>query len=342
MKKLIIICILFVNIFVLIFLKGDIKYIDNMQTQIEILNENEIRMYNKGSYKLSEVAAIDAFPEIEEITYKNFSNYRFFTIENKNLSVDASGLIVDSNNQFQKELTYLSGTNLKESDEVVISQVLADVLIDEGYVDDYQSLIGKKISDDLEIVGIYENINLASYPDIFSYMEYDPNSKEPAEQITNIYISNSFLTFNNELPDSSMYTIDDYNREVQYEYNRKGQYDVVVDNYNDSDETNDDVFPTVNYEESVANGAEGLIDPNSKEYGDSFNQFVTIYTKDKSNNEQVVTTLQKMFPNAVIITKDTKYSEIIDAQNKWTVLLIIVGILEAFIFIPMIRNERSK
>lgn len=339
MQKKIIFSFIVLNVFVLTIIGIRLSYSNQINEQLQSLNDNQIRMYNPRGFTTTEMDAVSKLDNISDAVFDDRNIFPRYHLEANNFTLSIGGISVEENNQYQKELEYIAGSYLTDPYQVVITQSVADELINIRKLDSYDSLINTDLVDGLEIVGIYkDNSSVYKYLNFKDY-EFDADTQSYITNPQETY-ENSFYIFNRGEEYDKDELIQRYNVEVMWDYQSSGDYNTVVDNMNDSDNTNDEGETTVNYEESVANGAKGLIDPNTDAYGDKFNQFAFIETNQDSK-EQVVSKLQEMFPEAAVQTNQTTYSQLTNSMSNWLKLIIGIIILEIAVFVPMLRNSKK-
>lgn len=297
-----------------------------------ILNSNQVRVYNPPGFKLDEMENVKKMDGVEKATFTNreiFPSYYMY-IDSGLKSLSIMGIMIESDNKYQQELDYLAGSYLTDKNQVIIDKSLADELITGGFASSYENLIGEYIGDKQEIVGVYPNS--ISY-DLDTGYNWDStkivNGKYVAEKSMNF--ENSFMTFNTGEMYYKDQQISQYNDElVFFEYENSNKVVYKEDGYD----------YVVDYDKSVANGLEGLVDPDSDEYGDTFNQYLTINVD--GDLEQVVSNLKSTFPRAAVVTASTKVSEINNNRSEQiNVVLMAVG-LELIILVPVCYYGRRR
>lgn len=338
MKRIVIFSIVLVNVLVLIIASVSIKYQVNINSSLSRLNDNQIRVYNPSGFKQSEMEQAHQVEGIEDIYFDNRNLFPTFLIEEGNTKFDARGISIEEDNLYQQNLNYIAGGKLTDEYQVIIAKSLADKLVALRGLNDYQSLIGTEFVKGLTIVGVY--------PDTKDFNEREETLQYRVDKDTIVPIKsssfiNSFMLFNRGAELDSTTAINHYNLMIQSSYEDNDQYGIVVNNYTDQDPSNDDATLTVNYEESMENGAEGLIDPKSEEYGQTFNQYAFINT-DEADRDNVVEQLYSMYPDAIILTSDTKYSDIKNTELFYIIFILIAVTLEALILIPIIKNGKQR
>lgn len=296
------------------------------------LNSNQVRVYNPPGFKLDEMENVKKMDGVEKATFINreiFPSY-YMSIDSGLKSLSIMGITIESDNKYQQELDYLAGSYLTDKNQVIIDKSLADELITGGFASSYENLIGEYIGDNQEIVGVYPN---SIFYDLDNGYNWDStkivNDKYVAEQSLNF--ENSFMTFNTGEMYNKDQQISQYNDELVY-FEEENSNKVVYkdDGYN----------YVVDYDKSVANGMEGLVDPDSDEYGDTFNQYLTINVDGE--REQVVSNLKSLFPRAAVVTASTKVSEINNNRSEQiNVVLMAVG-LELIILVPVCYYGRRR
>lgn len=338
MRKIVIFSIVLINILVLTIASVSIKYQANINSSLSRLNDNQIRVYNPGGFKQSEMDQTSEIEGIEDVYFDNRNLFPTFIIEEGYTKFDARGISIEEDNVYQQNLNYIAGDELTDEYQVIITQSLADHLIALRGLVDYQSLIGTEFVKGLTIVGVYPD------SDDFYMSEGDLSYQVDGNTIVSNKVNhyfNSFMLFNDGAELDFTKAINQYNLKVQSNYEDNNKYEIVVNNYTDQDPSNDDDTLTVNYEESIENGAEGLIDPESDEYGQTFNQYAFINTEE-TNRDIVVEQLYNMYPDAVIQTNDTKYSDIKNTGLFYVTFILIAVILEALILVPIIKNGKQR
>lgn len=338
MKRIVIFSIVLVNVLVLIIASVSIKYQVNINSSLSRLNDNQIRVYNPSGFKQSEMEQAHQVEGIEDIYFDNRNLFPTFLIEEGNTKFDARGISIEEDNLYQQNLNYIAGGKLTDEYQVIIAKSLADKLVALRGLNDYQSLIGTEFVKGLTIVGVY--------PDTKDFNEREETLQYRVDKDTIVPIKsssfiNSFMLFNRGAELDSTTAINHYNLMIQSSYEDNDQYGIVVNNYTDQDPSNDDATLTVNYEESMENGAEGLIDPKSEEYGQTFNQYAFINT-DEADRDNVVEQLYSMYPDAIILTSDTKYSDIKNTELFYIIFILIAVTLESLILIPIIKNGKQR
>lgn len=342
MKKKIILSLVIVNLLVAVTAFVGIRYSYYISGQTNFLNDNQIRMYNSKGFTLEQMSALEQMNGVDKAIFDNRNIKPSFTLESENGVISISGDSIEEDNQAQKDLDFIAGTYLTDIYQVIITQTLADVLIEQGLASDYQDLIGKDMVKGLEIVGVYPDNKISN----FRYINYHvlPPTEGETEYVESgdKEIDHGFMMFNRGKEYESELLIRDYNNNLAYNYEQKN-YDKNINSpyvftYNDSDPANDDGPTMVNYEESVANGAEGLIDPETKAYGDEFNQYGFITTS--GDRDSLVAEISDFYPDAAIVTSDTKLNDIQGKTFAWIKFITFAIILEMFIFIPMIKNSK--
>lgn len=351
MQKKVIISIIAVNVFIALMAFMLIDYSNRIESQFGMLNDNQIRMYNKGGFTTDEMEAVKLLDGVKAVTFNNRNIFPTYSISDSNGSLlNVSGITLEENNRYQKNLDYLAGSYLTDLYQVVITQSLADRLIANGIADDYEQLIGKEMVKGLKIVGVVADLPITETRVVDQYYTYEQGSSEAIDSY-NIELYNSFLLFNAGREYDQTTELNKYNLDIYYDYQGKNraESEKIVDNYNDSDPSNDgdSYSPIVNYEESVANGATSLIDPNSTAYGKTFNQFASIDTS--GDRDQVATELSSIFPDAQIVTSDTTHKDISDqligdltnTTITWIKFVIIAVGLELLILVPTLKNGKK-
>lgn len=340
MQKKIILSLITINLFVLAMAYVIVNYSSEVTSQFSTLNQNQIRIYNPRGFTIEEMEAVKLLDNVTDVTFDNRNIFPHYILDFDNgSSLEISGISIEEDNQYQKSVDYLAGSYLTSKYQVIITQSLADVLIETGLADDYQHLIGMDMVNGLEIVGVY--------PDMPSTKERSYNRiYEQTDDITgfikrqDVSITNGFMLFNRGAENNKAAQIIDYNLNVAYKYEAQNKdWDRYIYNYNDTDESNDEAEYQINYEESVANGAEGLIDPATTAYGKVFNDYAFINTDD--NRDGVVEQLGQIFPEAAIVTSDTTFSSIQNPAYEWIKFGLVVIVLELFIFVPMFKNSKK-
>lgn len=335
MQKKVLISLIIVNLFVLALVVMVVNYQQAINSQFDILNDNQIRIYNRDGFTTAEMKELEQSAGVDEVVFDNRNIFPQYSIDfpnNNYLSV--TGTSLEEDNQYQQQLDYLAGTYLTDVYQTIISQSLADYLIANTSATDYQQLIGSELVNGLEIVGVYPDLQTTEV--LTSEQTWAPNQDGTGfSQQGKTWIENGFMLFNRGQAPEFDQAIASYNMQVANEYDIDGRY---VYNYNDSDKTNDNDSPYVNYEQSVANGAEHLIDPETKAYGPKFNNFGFINASDR---DQVVATLSAEFPEAAIVTNDTKITDFQSQSTSIIIFLSVVLIFELFIFVPIFKYSKK-
>ncbi len=337
MQKKIILSLIAVNLYVLVFAGLRIDYGQQVTANVSRLDDNQIRMYNKLGFTLEQMEQLEKVDGIDQIVFDNRNIFPRFEIEFDTALVSARGISIEEDNKAIRDLDYVAGTFPTEEYQVIVAQSLADILLEGFELDDIDKLIGHEFVKGLTIVGVYKDTKDTSIEefDTSFIQEEDKSFKE----VKNYNLQNSFMFFNRGTEISKDEIIRSINTDVMWDYESNGQYDIIVDTLNDNDPNNDQEPFSVNYEESVANGAKGLIDPETKVYGDTINQYAFINTSN--DRDKVVTSLQKQFPDAAIITSDTKYNDIINTIPNWFKFILAAIVLELLIFVPAIRKGKN-
>lgn len=339
MQKKIILSLITINLFVLAMAYVVVNYSSEVTSQFSTLNENQIRIYNPRGFTIEEMKAVKLLDGVTDVTFDNRNIFPYYNLYFDNgSSLEISGISLEEDNQYQKSIDYLAGSYLTSKYQVIVTQSLADVLIENGFADDYQNLIGVDMVKGLEIVGVYRD--LPSTKEWSNNRRYEQNAdKTSFIKIQDITVTNGFMLFNRGAENDMTSQIINYNLDVAYKYeNKTKDWNRYIYYFNDSDESNDEDIYQVNYEESVANGAKGLIDPETTAYGKVFNDYAFINTSD--NRDTVVNQLAQIFPEAAIATSDTTFSSVQNPTFGWIKFILAVIMLESFIFIPTIRNSK--
>lgn len=331
MQKKVIISIVTVNVFLALMAFVLISDGNKIENQMNNLNDNQIRMYNKAGFTLEEMKAVKKLDGVDTATFNNrniFPTYNFLTENNSQITI--TGMTIEPDNEYQKNIDYIAGSYLTGKYQVVITKSLADELIAEGTAKDYNSLIGKDMVNGLKIVGVYPDPN---------YSQVAVNYVKDNRLVVSDYVepyakrfTNSFMLFNAGFTYKQQDAINEYNNTVAYAYeNKTDDYDTYV---------HSDEYYEVDYKKSIANGAKNLIDPNTSQYGKTFNQFVTLNTGD--DRDAVVSSLKSIFPDAAVITADTKLGDIVDTKLTWLRFIMFAIPLELLILMPTIKNGKKR
>lgn len=336
MQKKIIISFIAVNMFILVFALLRIDFGQTVTTSLSRLDDNQIRVYNKYGFTLEQMKQIEMMDGIDQVTFDNRNIFPRFEIELESILVNARGISIDEGNKTIRDLDYIAGTFPTEEYQVIVAQSLADVLVEGFELSNLDQLIGHEFVKGLTIVGVYEDTKDTTVEVVGE--GYTPQDDGSFTKTRTYTFENSFMLFNRGREIDKDYIVQQINEDISNQYYFNGQTDIVVSNFDDSDSSNDDEEYFINYEESVANGAKGLIDPETKEYGDTINQYAFITVED--NRDQVVTELEEQYPDAGIVTSDSKYSDAVNSTQNWIKFIGAAVVLELLIFIPVIRNRR--
>lgn len=330
MQKKTIISVVVVNILI-----GFIALLINFEeAKIEsffsILNSNQIRIYNQAGLTIKQMESIKAIEGVDQATFNNHDIFPTYSLsfDDDNKLVDVFGKTLETDNKYQQQLEFLAGSYLTAENQVIITESLANLLIENKVATSFENLIGVDLVENREIVGIYPDeittsieVSKADYPQVVG-REYQVQLYFECE--------NSFMTFNQGVEYDKQFAIDTYN--MEYVAYKAGNLDKVK--YNDDDSY------SLNYKKSVANGAVGLIDPNTTEYGDIFNQYATINVD--GDREQVVTELTTLLPEAAIVTADTKAKEVVSEHAGWRNFILLAIGLELLIVVPACYYGRKQ
>lgn len=332
MQKKVIISVVTINLFIILMAFILMSDENKIESQMNNLNDNQIRIYNKVGITLDQMKTIKNIDGVETANFNNRNIFPTYTITKENNSmVSVTGMTIESDNEYQKNLDYIAGSYLTEKYQVVITKSLADELIAGGTAKDYNSLIGKEMVKGLKIVGVYPDPNYAQNK-TEQYLEQIDRVDDKYIVPTETYFTNSFMMFNAGHEYNQQDTINEYNNDVAYAYEAKtNDYDTYV--------KSDDGYD-VDYNKSIANGAKNLIDPATSQYGKTFNQFATINTGD--DRDAVVSSLKTIFPDAAIITADTKLGDISNTKLTWLRFIMYAISLELLILVPTIKNGKKQ
>lgn len=330
MEKKTIISVVVVNILI-----GFIALLINFEeAKIEsffsILNSNQVRIYNQAGLTIKQMESIKAIEGVDQATFNNHDIFPTYSLsfDDDNKLVDVFGKTLETDNKYQQQLEFLAGSYLTAENQVIITESLANLLIENKVATSFENLIGVDLVENREIVGIYPDeittsieVSKADYPQVVG-REYQVKLYFECE--------NSFMTFNQGVEYDKQFAIDTYN--MDYVAYKAGNLDKVK--YNDDDSY------SLNYKKSVANGAVGLIDPNTTEYGDIFNQYGIINVD--GDREQVVTELTTLLPEAAIVTADTKAKEVVTEHAGWRNFILLAISLEILIVVPACYYGRKQ
>lgn len=316
--------------------------------QFEYLNDNQIRVYNLYGFKTEEQQAIT---NIQGVTKAEFSNtpvlaHYYLSGEEDVKSGylrDAYGFVIPQDSQYQKELEFIEGTYLTDTNQVIISEQLAEGITKYSDVPRNQ-VLGSNFGHNLTIVGIYKDDDLDGY--------FVKNYVGSAPEFDEVQYDKSFYTFNMQQQLSKDLVINTINYDSEmYDY-EKFVTDCGPNKVNESQITNEDYFLysdyylytsgcMVDYEASIAKGAEGLIDPNTTEYGEQFNQYLLL-TVDEQSKESIISELETMLPNAGIVTKNTQYSDFKNVNENKRLMVVSMIVIVVMIFVPRIELKKRK
>lgn len=340
MQKKVVISIIVVNIFVLAVIAMVMSYGNKIDSQYSVLNDDQIRIYNPRGFTIEEMKAVKLLDDTSEVIFDNRNIFPTYYLEfDYGSRLTAKGISIEEDNLYQQKIDYLAGSYLTAKYQVIISQSIADILITNGYAKDYDGLIGTDFVEGLEIVGVYPNFD-STEKRVFQKQIIPSDTESGYREVVEERVENGFMLFNRGSENKMADEIMQYNINVAFDYEDETRdYERYIYNYNDSIESNDEAIYQVNYKESVANGAEGLIDPQTKVYGKKFNDYAFINTKQ--NRDQVVAKLAELFPEAVIITNDSKLFDAINQTRAilWFVMWLLI--FEGFIFVPMNKNGKK-
>lgn len=344
MQKKVIISIITINLFIVIIGLTISTQINKAEGVLSILNPNQIRVYNQKGITTDQMSKIEKLEGIETVDFINreIFQYTYTYISSRAVADEQSGgeersttgLTIEKDNVFQQKLNYLAGSYLTGKGQMIIDQQFADVLKAAYGLENYDQLIGHKV-EKKEIVGVYSKQSIADVTTTcdYTYMNVD-NSRYIPRCFINI--NNGFLTFDLGEKKEQKYEINQANTMIAYNYEQETRdFDYFI--YT-GDEYGNEV---VDYYTSNKRGVdEGIVDPESKEYGPTFNQYATINTGE--NREQVVSELKTLLPEAAIVTADTKISDIQNNTSSIIQFILIAISLELLIVVPTIRNGKKK
>lgn len=331
MQKKLLISIVAVNLFILSVIVLRMNYTSIYSEQLATLNQNQIRFYNETGLTETVMDAIEKSEGISQVEFDNQNLLPTYQIEGDDYGIIVTGVSLEEDNVYQQQLDYIAGSYLTKPYQVVISQSLGDVLVTVQNLSDYQQLIGSDLVTGLEIVGVYKDTPSVVTEHQSTFYDFDQESDKYIKN-NNYNITNSFFLFNRGEEVSKDQVIYTYNQNVLHDYQRQEDFNTIVTN------EEEDGSVSIDYEQSVENGAIGLIDPQTTDYGPNFNQYGFVETT-AGNRDNVVSELQKLLPEAVIQTSDTVYSDVTDSSNSWFKIIITSVLLELLIFVPVLKKK---
>lgn len=332
MQKKIILNIIVVNLFIAIMAWVGIDYSNRVSSEFATLNDNQIRVFNYKGFTLEQMKAIDLIDGVSQSIFDNRNIFPYYSIDVNEDMINARGISIEEDNQFQKQLEYIAGSYITDEYQVVITQSLADALIAGQIADDYQQLIDEELVTGLEIVGVTPDLKSTVAYNYTSNITEGDDRDSPYTVRTHTNLSNGFLIFNRGKETEMEQEILNYNDWVHMNsYGTDEEYKYVTARDSEGNSYTD-------YHASIENGASGLIDPETTEYGDVFNQFAFINVD--GDRQQVVSQLQNLLPDAAIVTSDTKLNDFENTKLVWIPFIIVAIILEIFIFYPHFKLKK--
>lgn len=325
------------------------KYTD----QLEYLNDNHIKVYNEYGFKTTEQEIIKEIPGVDNAEFSNVPTIVHYFIGKytpsyNTMDYNVYGFSIPEDSKYQKELDFIDGTYLTDTDQVIITDTLAKGIA-EFYGTDIGNLIGSTFGNDLEIVGIYKDSDKdGSFTQIFPGSDFGEEN--------DVYY-NSFYTFNtqqqipselaiNTVNDSLRSKLDMYEAEKLRTVCSPGTDEEYIQVSNETYYLWADYYLFssgcfIDYDASVAAGISGLIDPNTTEYGEQFNQYLLL-SVDEQRRDVIVEEIEKMFPNAAVVTNDTKYTDFKELNENKGIMIGSLVVITLLILAPQIELKKRK
>lgn len=157
MKRLMIICILAVNIVVIWTITSHLSYANRVDRYFDILNDDQIRIYNQAGYTIDEQSLIENIPGIKTAEFDNRNLFPYFIQDyGEQTNIVMHGITIDPGSNVQSNLTFIAGQPVTKEYQVVINQHLAAVMIKLGVATDIDSLVGQELVKGLTISGVVD------------------------------------------------------------------------------------------------------------------------------------------------------------------------------------------
>ncbi len=329
MKKIFIIAILIVNVYIVSLLVSAFSYQSNETKKFTWLNDNVIAAFNDGGYTADQQEQITTLDGVDTVDFQTSipdSGYQF-TYDDSQVDFYSTGKYLPFNLINPDKFQLSSGTLPSNDSELIIADQFADRLIEYQIID--KQVIGEQIdispndsktTNKVTIVGTFDNSDY--YKELH---ELDPDGS------THYIINNAFFT---SMSSPQVKPVVDYiiysNLRIAWaEYNKDVQY---ISNCTDAD-------CTIDYYASVTNGVRGLINPDDENlYGDEFKNTAYITLDDSKQREEIETKLTREFDFITIVDSNSKMSDFNDGSKRIISGIILAILINLITFIPLYKR----
>lgn len=292
-------------------------YLINQGTTFNYLAPDVVLVANSKGLSLAQKTEIEQVDGIKEVEYFSSQLSDFKRIGNKDNEViwfDTLNIPISIIDYLQIEL--VAGSELAANNQLLVCETLAKLLVDYHFID--SSVVGQKLKLDkvYTIVGVYPDPKLLRVEESVDTITKTPSSKP----LQNISVTNGGaigVEYSPTLVDSA---IANYNISVANTKANMANEQVANALAQDVDQLNDD------YDALTTLGVTGLIDP-ATDYGQQFDQFALLKLDDAANQKQVVSDLDALQQDSVVITSKSKFYKYEQASLK----LGLVGLLSVLI-----------